>query len=155
MFGAMFAPRPDVTAVELKRVCRSGGVIAMANWTPSGFTGQMFKLGSKYLAPPANMPAPVLWGDEATVRERLGDGIADLKMTARKIMFNFPFSPPEVVEHFRKYFGPTNTVFAALDEKQQAALRGDLEQIWTENNQATDGTTAVESEYLEVIAVRD
>ena len=154
MFGAMFAPRPDVTAGELKRVCRSGGVIAMANWTPSGFTGQMFKLGSKYLAPPANMPAPVLWGDEATVRERLGDGIADLKMTARKIMFKFPFSPPEVVEHFRKYFGPTNTVFAALDEKQQAALRGDLEQIWTENNQATDGTTAVESDYLEVIAVR-
>jgi SAM-dependent methyltransferase len=155
MFGAMFAPRPDVTAVELKRVCRSGGVIAMANWTPSGFTGQMFKLGSKYLAPPANMPAPVLWGDEAAVRERLGNGIADLKMTARKIMFKFPFSPPEVVEHFRKYFGPTNTVFAALDEKQQAALRGDLEQIWTENNQATDGTTAVESDYLEVIAVRD
>jgi SAM-dependent methyltransferase len=154
MFGAMFAPRPDVTAAELKRVCRPGGMIAMANWTPGGFTGQMFKAGAKYIPSPPNMPAPVLWGDETTVRERLSDGIKDLKMTARKIMFVFPFSPAEVVEHFRKYFGPTNTAFAALDADKQAALRRDLEEIWTENNQATDGTTRVESEYLEVIAVR-
>lgn len=154
MFGAMFAPRPDVTAAELKRVCRSEGLIAMANWTPTGFTGQMFKTGAKYVAPPANMPAPVLWGDEATVRERFADGVADLKMTRRKIMFVFPFSPNEVVEHFRKYFGPTNTVFAILDAERQAALRRDLEELWTANNQATDGTTRVESEYLEVVAVR-
>lgn len=154
MFGAMFAPRPDVTAAELKRVCRPGGVIAMANWTPTGFTGQMFKIGAKHVAPPPNMPPPVLWGDETTVRERFSEGIAELKTTPRTITFNFPFSPAEVVEHFRTYFGPTKVAFSLLDEDGQTALRSDLEQIWTENNQATDGTTRVESEYLEVIAVR-
>lgn len=154
MFGAMFAPRPDVTAAELKRVCRPGGLIAMANWTPAGFTGQMFKIGAKHVPPPPNMPPPVLWGEEATVRERFGEGITDLKMTPRKIVFYFPFSPAEVVEHFRTFFGPTKIAFDALDENGQEALRRDLEKIWTENNRATDGTTEVESEYLEVLATR-
>ena len=154
MYGAMFAPRPDVVAAELKRVCRPGGLIAMANWTPSGFTGQMFKIGAKHVAPPRDMPSPVLWGDEKTVRERFNNGIVELKTTPRKVTFNFPFSPVEVVEHFRKYFGPTNMAFAALDEDKQAAFQRDLEELWTENNQASDGTTEVESEYLEVIAVR-
>jgi ubiquinone/menaquinone biosynthesis C-methylase UbiE len=152
MFGAMFAPRPELVAAELKRVCRAGGTIAMANWTPSGFIGQMFKLTGKHVPPP-NMPSPVLWGDETTVEERFKDGIADLKMNRRKITFNFPFSPTDVVEHFRTYYGPTQMAFKALDESEQAVLRHDLEELWTENNQANDGTTKVESEYLEVVAV--
>jgi len=78
LIGAMFAPRPDRVAAELTRVCRPGGMIAMGNWTPDGFIGQMFKAISKHIAP-SGMPAPVLWGDEATVRERLREGIADLK----------------------------------------------------------------------------
>ncbi|MDQ3801769.1 MAG: methyltransferase domain-containing protein [Acidobacteriota bacterium] len=155
MFGAMFAPRPEIVAAELKRVCRSGGTIAMANWTPGGFIGQMFKLTGKHVPPPKLMPSPILWGDEATVEERLGgDGIADLKMTRREVTFKYPFSPIEVVEHFRLYYGPTQKAFGALDESGQAALRRDLEQLWTENNQGAGGITEVKSEYLEVIARR-
>jgi SAM-dependent methyltransferase len=154
MFGAMFAPRPELVAAELKRVCRPGGLIAMANWTPTGFVGQMFKTVSRHVAPPAGMPPPVLWGDEKTVRERLGEGISNLETKPRNITFTYPFSPVEVVEHFRNYFGPAQKAFDALDESGQAALRRDLEQLWTENNQATDGTTLGESEYSEVVAVR-
>jgi ubiquinone/menaquinone biosynthesis C-methylase UbiE len=153
MFGAMFAPRPETVAAELKRVCRSGGRIAMANWTPQGFVGQMFKLTGKHVPPP-NMPSPVLWGDEATVNERFKDGIADLKTIRRNIIFSFPFSPADTVEHFRAYYGPTQMAFKALDESGQTALRRELEELWTNHNQATDGTTKVESEYLEVTAVR-
>lgn len=154
MFGAMFAPRPDVTAAELKRVCRSGGVIAMANWTPGAFTGQMFKLGAKHVPPPPGMTSPVLWGTEEAVRERLADGIANLQLTPRKILFHYPFGPAEVVEQFRLFFGPTVKAFASLDEAGQEALQADLIALWTENNRATDGTTEVESEYLEVLATR-
>jgi SAM-dependent methyltransferase len=154
MFGAMFAPRPDVTAEELKRVCKPRGLIAMANWTPGHFTGQMFKTGAKYVPPPPGMPSPLLWGVEDTVRERFAEGISDLKMTKRPIVFTYPFGPVEVVEHFRQYFGPTQKAFESLDEGGQAALRCDLEELWMSNNRATDGTTAVESEYLEVLATK-
>ena len=154
MFGAMFAPRPDVTAGELLRVTKPGGLVTMANWTPEAFVGKMFKIGSKHVPPPPGMPPPVLWGNEDTVRQRLSDGVSDLKMERRKIMFTFPFGPAEVVEHFKKYFGPTNKAFANLDDAGQAALRKDLEDLWTEANQATDGTTLVEGEYLEVRATK-
>jgi SAM-dependent methyltransferase len=155
MYGAMFAPRPELVAAELVRVCRPGGRIAMANWTPDGFIGQMFKTGGKYVPPPPNMPSPVKWGDEETVRERLRDGIADLQLTRRMCQFKYPFPPAEVVESFRKYYGPTQRAFDALDTNGQAALRNDLERLWTEHNQATDNTTHVEGEYLEVIATRN
>jgi SAM-dependent methyltransferase len=154
MFGAMFAPRPELIASELKRVCRPGGFIAMANWTPTGFIGQMFKVMSSYVAPPAGMPSPLLWGKEETVRERLGEGIAKLESKPQICTFEFPFSPVEAVETFRTYYGPTNKAFGTLDEEKQAALRKELEQHWIGNNRATDGSTAVDSEYLEVIAVR-
>lgn len=154
MFGAMFAPRPDVTARELKRVCKSGGLIAMANWTPEAFTDQMFKTGAKHVPPPPGMSPPLQWGMEDMVCERLTDGISGLQMTPRKIMFHFDMPPAEVVEHFRLHFGPTQKAFEALDADGQAALRADLEALWTEHNQATDGTTVVESEYLEVRATK-
>ena len=154
MFGAMFAPRPDVTARELKRVCRPGGLIAMANWTPQGFIGQMFKTTGKYVAPPAGMPSPLLWGDEETVADRMADDTKDLQMVRRKIDFVFLMSPAEVVEHFRIYYGPTQKAFESLDEQGQAALRRDLEQLWSEHNRVSDGSTRVESEYLEVKAIR-
>lgn len=153
MFGAMFAPRPDVTASELIRVTKPGGLIAMANWTPEAFTGQMFKTNAKHVPPPP-MPSPILWGTEDAVRERLADGISDLQMTRRKITFHYPLSPADVVEHFRKFFGPTQKAFEMLDADGQAALRKDLEDLWKEHNRATDGTTEVESEYLEVRATR-
>ena len=90
LVGAMFAPRPEVVARELLRVCTPGGTIAMGNWTREGFVGQMFNTFAKFIAP-SGMPAPVLWGDETVVRERLGPGVSDLKMTRRHYDFTYPF----------------------------------------------------------------
>jgi len=108
------------------------------------------------VAPPAGVPSPIKWGDEATVRERLQTGASGLRCTPRMISFTFPFAGAELVEFWRVYYGPTNRAFAALqaDPEKQAALRHDLEQLWSANNKATDGTTYVESEYLEVVATR-
>ena len=154
LIGAMFAPRPDKVAAELLRVCRPGGRIAMANWTPEGHVGQMFKIIGKHVPPSPLMVSPLKWGDDATVRERLQDGIASLVTTKRLYAMRYPFPPVEVVEFFRAYYGPTNRAFAALDDAGQKALRHDLEQLWTANNRARDGSTHVESEFLDVMAVR-
>jgi len=154
LIGAMFAPRPELVAAELKRVCRPGGKIIMGNWTPSGFVGQMFKVHGKHVPPPAIMPAPVKWGEEETVRERFKDGISHLKLSRRLYPFRYPFPPSQVIEFFRTYYGPSHKAFAALDPEKQAALRRDLETLWAEHNSATEGTTSLESEYLEVIAIR-
>jgi len=152
MFGAMFAPRPALVAGELVRACRSGGRLAMANWTPAGFAGQILKTVGEYAPPPPGVPPPVLWGDEATVRERLRDGVADLQIIKRICPIKYPLPPSEVVEFFRTYFGPVNRAFAALDENGQASLRRDLEQLWSTHNRAKDNSIHIEAEYLEVIA---
>ena len=157
MFGAMFAPRPDLVARELARVTRAGGTIAMANWTPASFIGQMFKTIGALVPPPPIMPSPLLWGDEARLRERFGTQVAQLKVQPQTIAFHFEeLAPAEVVEFWREYYGPTQRAFEALagDAQKHAALRLALEQLWTEHNRARDGGTVVESEYLEVLAVR-
>ena len=154
LIGAMFAPRPEYVAAELTRVCRPGGMIAMANWTPNGFVGKMFKTISKHIAP-SGMPAPVLWGDEATVRERLRDGIADLKCAPQIYHFEYPFSPQEVVEFYRTNYGPASRAFASLDPKGQEQLRTELVHLWSAANKANGDATQVDAEYLEVIATRD
>jgi len=154
LIGAMFAPRPERVAAELVRVCRPGGRIAMANWTPEGHVGQMFKIIGKHVPPPPLMASPLKWGDDSTVRERLRDGISKLETTKRMYPMRYPFPPAEVVEFFRVYYGPTNRAFAALDDAGQDALRHDLEQLWAGNNRAQDGSTYVEAEYLEVVAIR-
>jgi len=153
MFGAMFAPRPDLVASEMMRVCRPGGVIAMANWTPSGFIGQMFKTIAKHIAP-SGMPSPVLWGDDVVVRERLNDGIADISCTPRMYRFDYPFPPEEVVEFFRINYGPMSRAFASLNDGAQQQLRRGLVHLWSENNGVSGDITRVEAEYLEVIAIR-
>jgi len=153
LIGAMFAPRPQVVAQQLLRVCVPGGTIAMANWTPQGFVGQMFKSVSKFIAP-SGMPSPVLWGDEPTVRERLGHGLSELSLTKRQYLFSYPFPPSEVVEFFRLYYGPTNRAFASLGDEGQAQLRQELEMLWTTHNRAGSDCTMVFAEYLEVIGVR-
>ena len=154
MFGAMFAPRPERVAAELIRVCTPGGLIAMANWTPTGFVGKSFQVTAKLVPPPPGIPAPVLWGDEATVRQRFSNGISKLTLTRQNVKFKYPFSPKEVVAFFRQYFGPTQTAFARLDKAGQEQLASQLEALWVENNQATDGTTMVQAEYLDVKAIR-
>jgi SAM-dependent methyltransferase len=153
MFGAMFAPDPERVASELTRVCRRTGRIAMANWTPESFTGKMFRLTSRYVAPPPEIPAPVLWGDEAVARLRLSTNGVKVESRRRKILFEYPASPADVVEFFREYFGPTKLAFARLDPARQAELRDELEKLWSENN-LVSGNTLIENEYLEVIGTR-
>jgi ubiquinone/menaquinone biosynthesis C-methylase UbiE len=154
MFGAMFAPRPPVVAAEMLRVCRPGGFVAMANWTPNGFVGQTFAIVAKHFPPPPGVPPPVLWGVEETVRERFGANVSNLQITRQNITFSFPFSPEEVVEHFRNFFGPMQVAFDALDVEGQAAMRHDLEQLWIENSRFRGGNTEGESEYLSVVATK-
>jgi hypothetical protein len=154
MFGAMFAPRPEQVAAELLRVCRPGGVIAMANWTPQGFVGKSFQLTAKMVPPPPGLPAPVLWGDEETVRQRFSQGVSKLTLTRQTISLDYPLPPKDVVVLFRQYFGPTQTAFNRLDQAGQIALASQLESLWKEHNRASDGTTSVEVEYLDVRATR-
>jgi SAM-dependent methyltransferase len=153
MFGAMFAPRPEMVARELVRVCRPGGRIAMGNWTPEGLPGQMFKTVAKHVPPPP-VPPPVQWGVEEVVRQRFSEGTSDIQFTRQFCPFQFPFGPADVVKFFRTYFGPTQRAFAALDAAGQEALRSDLEAIWSDHNRATDGTTEARGEYLEVVATK-
>ncbi len=153
LIGAMFAPRPEVVASELLRVCRPGGRIAMGNWTPEGFVGQMFKTFARFIAP-SGMPAPVLWGDEKVVRERFGSGVSHLTLKRRDYVFTYPFPPAEVVELFRQCYGPTNRAFASLNDADASELRRHLEALWTSHNRGGHGITVVPAEYLEVIAVR-
>jgi SAM-dependent methyltransferase len=154
MFGAMFAPRPEQVAAELLRVCRPGGVIAMANWTPQGFVGKSFQVTAKMVPPPPGVPAPVLWGDEETVRQRFSKGVSRLSLSRQKTMFDYPFPPNHVVALFRQYFGPTQSAFKRLDQDGQSALAAQMEALWKEHNRAGDDTTSVEVEYLDVRVVR-
>ncbi len=154
LVGAMFAPRPERVVAELLRVTRPGGRIVLGNWTASGFIGGMFKVMGRHVPPSPLMPSPMLWGNEETVKERLGAGVTRLKTERVMYPFAYPFAPAEVVNFFRQYYGPTNRAFAGLAEEQQAALRADLTDYWTAHNQATDDTTRQESELLVVSAVR-
>jgi SAM-dependent methyltransferase len=153
IFGAMFAPRPDRVAAELSRVCRPGGIIAMANWTPTGFIGQMFKVIARHIAP-SGMPAPVLWGDESTVAQRFNGYVNSVGTTRRMYPFEYPFPPAEVVEFFRVNYGPMSKAFASVNGGAQEALRDDLVALWSSHNEAPSGATLVNSEYLQVVATR-
>jgi SAM-dependent methyltransferase len=154
IYGAMFAPRPELVASEMLRVTRPGGMVAMANWTPEGFIGQMFRAIARFIAPPG-MPSPVQWGVEEVVRRRFGAGLSRLELTRVHYRFDYPFGPAEVVEFFKRNYGPTTRAFAALDDEKAAGLRADLTELWTSHNRATDpNLTIVEAEYLEVIGIR-
>jgi len=154
MFGAMFAAHPDRAADELLRVTRSGGRIAMANWTREGFVGQMLKLTVGYVPPPPGLPSVLLWGDPSVVEQRLGAGTSTFRFTRRQMVLAFPFEPERTVELFRDWYGPIVRAFAALDEGRQRAYFQDLVRLWTEHNTAGPTETRVESEYLEVVATR-
>jgi ubiquinone/menaquinone biosynthesis C-methylase UbiE len=154
LIGAMFAPRPELVASEMMRVCRPGGKIIMGNWTPGGHVGQMFKIIGKHVPPPPLFPSPLLWGDESRVRERFGNGVRGLEMTRYLYPFRYPFPPADVVEFFLAYYGPTARAYQGLGEEGKAALKEDLTALWSRNNRATDGTTEVMAEYLEVVGTR-
>jgi 2-polyprenyl-3-methyl-5-hydroxy-6-metoxy-1,4-benzoquinol methylase len=156
MFGAMFAPRPELVAAELARVLKPGGTLAMANWNPTSFSGQMFKVGSKHTPPPPGIAPPVLWGDDSTVRDRLASTFTNIQTELIPIDFDLPMNPAATVAFFRKYFGPTQVAFSRLDEPGQAAMAADLEALWSNANVAPDPNnhTLVRNEYLQVTATR-
>ena len=138
MFGAMFAARPDRAAAELLRVVRPGGRIAMANWTPMGFIGEMLKTTQHYAPAPAGVLSPLQWGTEYAVRERLGPGARSIEMTQRLIAFEFAFDPVAVVNEFITWYGPMLRAYASLDfgGRERAASRsGDV----VEREQPRDG----------------
>jgi SAM-dependent methyltransferase len=153
MFGAMFAPRPEVVASELQRVCRPGGLIAMANWTPDSFVGKSFQINGRHVPPPPGIPAPVLWGREEVVRERFGASVT-LQMQKREVLFDLPMSPEAAVDFFRQYFGPTQVALSRLDVEGQKHMRDDLIALWTEHNIGDENHTRIQTEYLEVHARR-
>jgi SAM-dependent methyltransferase len=156
MFGAMFAPRPSIVAAELARVLKPGGTLAMANWNPGSFSGAMFRVGSQHAPPPPGLALPVLWGDDAAVRERLASGFDDIRTEIIPIDFDLPMSPADTVQFFRRYFGPTQIAFKRVGDSGEAAFTNDLETLWSGANTAADPShqTLVPNEYLQVIARR-
>jgi SAM-dependent methyltransferase len=154
-FGVMFAPDQARAAAELLRVCRRGGTIGLANWTPEGFTGQSSAIRNRYAPPPPGAPfaPPGRWGTEDGVRALLGEGVADVRTGRRVFVYRLP-SPQAWLELMRTHFGPTVRTFAALDAAGQAAYAADLLALIDRFNRADDGTAVIPSEYLEVVATR-
>ena len=152
-FGVMFTPDQDKAAAEMLRVCRSGGKIGLANWTPEGFIGQLFKTLGKYLPPPAGAKSPALWGTRARITEMFGPSALVINAVPRNFMFRYR-SPEHFLEIFRNYYGPMLKAFAALDAANQQGLRDDLLALMGRMNRAEDGTLIVPSEYLEIVITR-
>jgi SAM-dependent methyltransferase len=151
MFGVMFAPRPDVVIRELCRVAKPGGLIALANWTPTGFIGKMFEVFARHLPPPPGLPSPLLWGDEAMVETRFNGSAQELQLTPRIARFRFPFDPADTVDFFRRYYGPTQRAFSNLTASGQASLLKDLVELQTRHNVSPrPQETETPSEYLEI-----
>jgi ubiquinone/menaquinone biosynthesis C-methylase UbiE len=153
LIGAMFAPRPELVASEMLRVCRPGGRVVMGNWTPDGHVGEMFEVIGKHVPPPP-LPSPLLWGDEATCRGRFAVGVRDLKIARYMYPFEYPFAPAKVVDFFFQYYGPANRAYASLEPAGRKALHGELTALWTRHNTASNGATRVAAEYIEVVATR-
>jgi ubiquinone/menaquinone biosynthesis C-methylase UbiE len=152
-FGAMFAPNQERTAAELVRVCRHGGSIGMANWTPEGFIGELFKVTGRHVPPPAGLRAPVLWGTETRLRELFAGSVTSLRLARRTFWFKFP-SAEDYITFFRTNYGPTLKAFEALDAAGREAYAKDLRELIDRFNRSDDETMMVPSEYLEVVAER-
>ena len=150
-FGAMFAPRPDRVASEFKRVCKPGGLIAMANWTPESIPGQLFRASSKYAPPPPGLEPPVRWGVDEVVRQRFGDGV-QIKTEKRKETAHFDEPPAAVVQLFIQWFGPTKMTYARLDPEAQKDFVTDMEKVFVQSNQNKNGGLTHDAEFLEVHA---
>ena len=151
--GIMFAPDQEKVARELARVCRGGGRIGLASWTPESLVGDMFRTVGKHVPPPPGVQPAVLWGKEERVRELLGDACSDLRLKRQTCPWRFA-SPQACVDYFRTWYGPTVAAFNAVGEAGRGALEADLRAVFEKHNTAKDGTMAVEVEYLEVVGVR-
>ncbi|MDQ4103767.1 MAG: methyltransferase domain-containing protein [Actinomycetota bacterium] len=152
-FGSMFAPDQRKAAAELLRVCRPGGRIGMANWTPEGFAGQLFMITGKHAPPPVKLDPPVLWGTEEHVRELFGDGISSLNVTERVCYTRF-YSFDHWLDHYRTFFGPMKMAFARVGEAGEEALTSDLRELVKRFNEGGERGTKIRAAYLEVVATR-
>ncbi|WP_447920409.1 class I SAM-dependent methyltransferase [Achromobacter aegrifaciens] len=152
-FGVMFTADQDKAAAELIRVCRPGGKIGLANWTPDGFIGQVFKTIGKHLPPPAGVKSPALWGTRARIEEMFGPHASSIKTEPRDFVFRYR-SPEHWLQVFKTYYGPLLKAFGALEPAAQTALTGDLMAQIERFNRSGDATMVVPSEYLEIVVTR-
>ena len=152
-FGAIFAPDPERTAAEMARVCRRGGKIAMANWTPEGLLGKLFRLLAMYSPRDAHVDAPVSWGDEAVLNRRLGPYVKDICVRREVVRFR-SLSPDHWVEFMKTYFGPAILAFQHSSPEASERLKAEMASLLNEYNAASNGTALAESEYLDIVATR-
>ena len=152
-FGVMFAPDQKQAASELVRICRSGGKIGLANWTPGGFIGQLFKTLGRHVPPPPGVHSPALWGTRGWIDEAMGGHAASIAFLPRNFIFRYR-SPDHFVDVFRTFYGPVHKAFLALDAERQAALNADLHATIAQFNTAADGSMRVPSEYAEIVVVK-
>jgi SAM-dependent methyltransferase len=149
-FGVMFTADQDQAASELMRVCKPGGKIGLANWTPESFIGQLFKTIANYVPPATGVKSPALWGTNARLEELFGQAAREIRINRRDFTFRY-LSPSHWIEVFRTYYGPMNRTFVALDAQRQTALTQDLLNLIDRRNRSRDGTLVLQSEYLEVV----
>ena len=152
-FGVMFTPDQARAAREMLRVCRPGGRIGLANWTPGSFIGELFKVLGRYLPPAAGLRSPALWGTEERLKELFSEAEASIQATPR--IFNFRYrSPAHWMEVFRTFYGPVNRAFLALDTPRQDELERDILNLLARFDRGGVGGLVVPSEYLEVVVTR-
>lgn len=152
-FGVMFTPNPRRSAAEMLRVCRPGGRIGLANWTPDGFIGQLFKTIGRHVAPPAGVESPALWGTPERIEALFGAQAAQVAIQTRQFTFRYR-SPQHWLEIFRTFYGPVLKAFAALEPAGQAQLAADLTELMARFNRAGDGTLVAPSDYLEIVVTK-
>lgn len=152
-FGVMFTPDQDKAAAEMLRVCRSGGKIGLANWTPDGFIGALFKVIGRHVPPPAGVKSPALWGTKSRLDELFAAGASDISVKARKFVFRYR-SADHWMEIFRTFYGPLHKAFGALDTEGQKNLDADIRDLIGRFNEAEDGTMVLPSDYIEVVITR-
>jgi SAM-dependent methyltransferase len=152
-FGVMFTPNQDKAASELARVCKPGGRIGLASWTPESFIGQLFKTIGQYVPPAPGVKSPALWGTKARLEELFGKTAREIRTTGREFVFRYR-SPTHWIEVFRTYYGPMNKTFGALNAETQATFTQDLLSLMESRNRSGDRTLVLPSEYLEVVVER-
>jgi ubiquinone/menaquinone biosynthesis C-methylase UbiE len=152
-FGVMFTPDQDRAAAEMVRVCKPSGKIGLANWTPEGFIGQVFKTIGKHLPPPAGVKSPALWGTRARIAELFEAHTSSIETAQRSFVFRYR-SPEHWLDVFKTYYGPVLKTFAALESTAQAALQHDLLALIAQFNRSGDGSMVVPGDYLEVVITR-
>jgi SAM-dependent methyltransferase len=152
-FGVMFTPDQEKAAAEMLRACRGGGKIGLANWTPEGFIGALFKVIGRHLPPPEGVKSPALWGTRSRLEDLFGAGAAEINVRERKFVFRYR-SADHFMSVFRTYYGPMHKAFGALDASGQDKLDRDIRDLIGRFNEAEDGTMVVPSDYIEVVIVR-